>query len=96
MSSKVFSFFITADKTSKVDAIIAEAIRVTPEANHFVPKWYQLCPDGLMAVCDATPNQVKDLLDDLSIFAPGDSSIKWIITDIANSYISDIAAHALD
>lgn len=96
MSTKAFSFFITADKTSIIDAVVAEAIRITPEASHFVPKWYQLCQDGLMAVCDATPNQFKVLLDDLSIFTPGDLSIKWLITDIAKTYISDVASHAFD
>lgn len=96
MSTKAFSFFIEATKTAKVDAIVAEAIRITPEAQHFVPKWYQYCQDGLIAVCDATPKEVKDLLDDLSIFSTGDSSIKWLIVDIAKSYISDVASHAFD
>lgn len=96
MSSKAFSFYITADKTSRVDAIVAEAIRITPDASHFVPKWHPLCQGGLMAFCDATPNEVKDLLNDLAIFSTGDSSIKWIIVDIANSYITDIASHAFD
>ena len=96
MSTKAFSFFVTAGETSKIDAIVAEAIRITPEASHFVPKWYQYCQDGLMAVCDATPNEVKDLLDDLAIFEPLDMSIKWLITDIAKSYISDVASHAFD
>lgn len=55
-----------------------------------------MCQGGLMAFCDATPNEVKDLIDDLAIFAPGDIMIKWLIADIANSYISDIASHAFD
>lgn len=96
MSTKAFSFFVTKDQSFKIDSIVAEAVRLTPEASHFVPKWYQLCEDGLMAVCDATPNQVEDLLDDLSIFAPSDIAIKWLITDIAKSYITDVASHAFD
>lgn len=96
MSSKAFSFYITADKTSQIDAIVAEAIRITPDASHFVPKWYPMCQAGLMAFCDATPNEVKDLIDDLTIFAPGDIMIKWLIADITNSYISDIASHVFD
>ncbi len=96
MSSKVFSFYITANQTSQVDAIVAEAIRITPNASHFVPKWYPQCQGGIMAFCNATPNEVKDLINDLAIFSTGDSSIKWLITDIANSYISDVASHAFD
>lgn len=96
MSTKAFSFFIEVSKTAQVDAIVAEAIRIAPEASHFVPKWYQYCQDGLIAVCDATPKEVKDLLDDLAIFEPLDMSIKWLITDIAKSYISDVASHTFD
>lgn len=96
MSTKAFSFFIEATKTAQIDAIVAEAIRITPEAQHFVPKWFRMCPDGMLAFCDATPNDVNNLLDDLSIFTPGEQSIKWIIVDIAKSYISDVASHAFD
>lgn len=96
MSSKAFSFCITATQTSQVDAIVADAIRTTPDASHFVPKWHPLCQGGLMAFCDATPNEVKDLLNDLAIFSTGDSHIKWLIVDIASSYISDVASHAFD
>ena len=96
MSSKAFSFCIDSSKSTRVDAIVAEAIRITPEAQHFVPKWYRLCSDGIIYMCDATPNEVRCLLDDLSIFSTGDSSIKWLIVDIANSYIADVASHAFD
>lgn len=96
MSTKAFSFYITADKTSQIDAIVAEAIRVNPEGTHFVPKWYKLDEDNILAQCDATPDEVSTLLDDIAIFAPVDMSVKWIINDIAESYISDIASHAFD
>lgn len=96
MSSKAFSFCITAEKTSLIDAIVSEAVQLTPNASHFIPKWHELCEDGILVECDATPDDVNTLLDDLAIFSTGDMSIKWIITDIAESYISNIASHAFD
>lgn len=76
MSSKAFSFCITADKSSQIDAIVAEAIRLTPDAAHFIPKWSELCEDGFLVECVATPDDVSNLLDDLAIFSTGDMSIK--------------------
>lgn len=96
MSSKAFSFCITDDRTSQIDAIVAEAIRLTPKAAHFVPSWYKFDEDNILSVCVATPDDVVTLLNDIAIFAPVDMPIKWIIIDIATSYISDIASHAFD
>ena len=95
MATPKISICLTSSNRELLDSILADAVRISPDGEHFSPTWVECSSYLGDVIFEATTSQIVTLLCDIYIFGEGSIYETSLMYEISGQCIRCLDLHAI-